>query len=169
MRLNVRTLFVMVGLLALIAAATAAVMARQGGAATAPPTPSPPLNGTTLQRATFDLSQTLGRPTVVNFFASWCPSCEKEAADLAAFAAAHPEITVVGVAIRDKRADVERFVAKHGIKYPVVLDKLSVDADAWGVIGIPATFFLDARGRTVTSMVGAATRDQFEEKLKSVL
>jgi len=166
MRLNLRTLLIMAALLALIAAATAAVMARQGRAA-APAAPSPPLTGITLQRTEFDLRQTLGRPTVVSFFASWCPSCGEEAADLAAFAAAHPEISVVGVAINDRRADAERFVMRHGIAFPVVLDSGSAVASSWGVVGIPATFFLDGRGRTVTSHVGALTRDQFEDALKT--
>jgi thiol-disulfide isomerase/thioredoxin len=116
----------------------------------------------------FDLSTTLGKPTVVNFFASWCPSCAAESADLAAFAAAHPELAVVGVAVNDKSADIERFVMWHGIEYPVILDTTGLDGDAWGVTGIPATFFLDAQGRTVTSIVGAATRAQFEEALDTV-
>ena len=168
MRPDLRTLLVMAALLALIAAVTAAVMARQDRAAAAPATPSPPLVGMTLERESFDLSRTIGRPTVVNFFASWCPSCAEEAADLAAFAAAHPELAVVGVAVNDKRADAERFVMRHGITYPVVLDTTGLDGDAWGVTGIPATFFLDAQGRTVTSIVGAATRDRFEETLDAV-
>ena len=165
MRLNLRTLLVMAALLVLIGAAAAAVMARRGHAETGPATPSPPLAGTTLQGEPFDLSRTLGRPTVVNFFASWCPSCAEEAADLAAFAAAHPEIDVVGVTVNDTRADARRFAMRHGLSYPVVLDQSGVVADAWGVSGIPATFFLDAQGRTVTSIVGAATRDRFEEAL----
>jgi cytochrome c biogenesis protein CcmG, thiol:disulfide interchange protein DsbE len=166
---NTRALLTFVALAALVAAVVVAAVARQGHAAAAPPTPSPPLAGRTLQRTPFDLAQTLGKPTVVDFFASWCPSCASETADLVAFATAHPEINVVGVAIRDKRADVQHFVAEYRLPYTVVMDPMSIDASAWGVIGIPATFFLDAQGRTVTSMVGAATRDQFEEKLKSVL
>jgi len=169
MPLNGRTLLIMAALLALVAAATVAAV-HQGRARTAAPAaPSPPLVGVTLQRTTFDLRQTLGKPTVVSFFASWCPSCQTEAADLVALAAAHPEIAVVGVAIRDRRADVERFVAEHRVPFPVILDETSAAADGWGVVGIPATFFLDARGRTVTSRVGALARSQFEEVLNTAL
>ena len=160
-----RTLLTVVVLIALVAAVAVAVAVRQGRAEAAAPTPSPPLAGTTLEREPFDLTTTLGRPTVVNFFASWCPSCADEAADLAAFAAAHPDIAVIGVAINDTRADAERFVMRHGVAYPVVLDTTGIEAGAWGVTGIPATFFLDAQGRTVKSFVGPMTRDQFEQAL----
>jgi cytochrome c biogenesis protein CcmG/thiol:disulfide interchange protein DsbE len=163
-----RTLVTSVALLALVAAVTFAFAGRHGTAATAA-TPSPPLGGTTLQRETFDLEQTRGKPTVVNFFASWCPSCATEAADVAAFAEAHPDVNVVGVAIRDRRADLRRFVYDYRLPYTIVLDPTGANAAAWGVNGIPATFFLDAQGRTAASIVGAATREQFEEKLGSVL
>jgi cytochrome c biogenesis protein CcmG, thiol:disulfide interchange protein DsbE len=166
--LNIRTVFTFAALLALVAVGTAAIMARRDHAVAVAATASPPLTGKTLQHKTFALSQTLGRPTVVNFFASWCPSCAAEAADIAAFAAAHPEIRVVGVAIRDKRADVQAFVRKYELPYTVVLDPMSIDANGWNVVGIPATFFLDAQGRTVSSMVGAATRARFEDGLDAV-
>jgi thiol-disulfide isomerase/thioredoxin len=163
--MNRRTLLTLTAVVAIVAVVGVSVVARAG----APATPAPALAGTTLQREGFDLVQTRGKPTVVNFFASWCPACASEAADIAAFAEAHPEVNVVGVAINDKRADVQRFVYDYRLPYTIVLDPKSLNADAWGVSGIPATFFLDDQGRTVTSMVGAATRDQFEEKLKAVL
>ena len=163
-----RALIAVVALVALVAASGAAVVtARQGRAEAAAPAASPPLVGLTLQREAFDSSSLLGRPSVVNFFASWCPSCAEEAADLAAFAAAHPEIEVVGVAVRDRRADLRRFVAEHGLEFTVLMDENDLDARAWGVTGIPATFFLDAEGHTVTSIVGAATRAQLEDALES--
>ena len=73
------------------------------------------LAGTTLDGVSFDLQSTRGRPTVVNFFASWCPPCNAEAPDLVAFAGAHPEIAVVGVAVNDERGDTEAFVEKYGV------------------------------------------------------
>jgi cytochrome c biogenesis protein CcmG/thiol:disulfide interchange protein DsbE len=166
--MNRRTLVTVLALTAFVAVVAIAVVAR-GGTPAASATSAPRLTGTTLQREGFDLAQGRGKPTVVNFFASWCPACASEAADIAAFAEAHPEVNVVGVAINDKRANVQRLVYDYRLPYTIVLDPKSVNADAWGVNGIPATFFLDDRGRTAASIVGAATRDQFEEKLKTIL
>ena len=129
---------------------------------------TPPLQGATLQGEQFDLSADAGKPTVVNFFASWCPPCNAEAGDLVAVAEAHPEVLFVGVATGDEESGTRRFVDEHRIPYAVVLDPNGKLASAWGVDGIPATFFLDAQGQQQATLVGAASRDVFEEKLKSI-
>lgn len=126
------------------------------------------LSGTTLTGVAFDLADTRGKPTVVNFFASWCPPCNAEAPDLVAFAAAHPEVSVVGVAVNDQRADTEAFVAKYGLTYPVVFDPEGGSGGDWSVTGIPTTFFLDARGEVKDKIVGAASAQQFEDALAKV-
>ena len=126
------------------------------------------LQGTTLQGETVDLALAGDKPTVVNFFASWCPPCNSEAADLVKFAEAHPEVQVVGVAVNDAQADTERFVTQYRLPYTVLMDPDGELAGVWGVDGIPATFFLDKSGKQQASMVGAASLEQFEEKLKSV-
>jgi cytochrome c biogenesis protein CcmG, thiol:disulfide interchange protein DsbE len=127
------------------------------------------LSGETLAGESFDLSQTRGKPTVVNFFASWCPPCNSEAPDLVAFAKAHPEVAVVGVALNDARADTEAFVARYGIEFPVVFDAEGGLGGAWGVEGIPTTVFLDAQGEERERIVGGASQEQFEEKLEAAL
>ena len=127
------------------------------------------LTGTTLDGQPFDLMKLRGKPVVINFFASWCPPCNSEAPDLVAFSAAHPETQVVGVAVNDERADTEAFVRKYGITYPVVYDPDGGSGNDWGVTGIPTTFFLDAQGTVQDTIVGAASREQFEAALASAL
>jgi len=127
-----------------------------------------PLTGSTLAGGTFDLAAARGRPAVVNFFASWCGPCNQEAPDVVAFAKAHPEVQMVGVATNDKPFDSQSFVAKYGITYPVVMDLDGAIGSAWGVTGIPATFFIDKNGTVQKSIVGASTQAQFEDYLKSI-
>ena len=127
------------------------------------------LTGTTLDGQPFDLAELRGSPVVINFFASWCSPCNSEAPDLVAFSAAHPEAQVVGVAVNDERADTEAFVRKYGITYPVVFDPDGGSGNDWGVTGIPTTFFLDAQGTVQDTIVGAASREQFEAALASAL
>jgi thiol-disulfide isomerase/thioredoxin len=132
-------------------------------------TDTPPLVGTTLDGQAFDLADTKGKPAVVNFFASWCPPCNDEAPDLVAFSEAHPEIEVVGVAIDDELPKTEEFVAKYGVTYTVVFDAEGGSGADWGVTGIPTTFFLNADGAVTDTIVGAATREQFEASLETAL
>ncbi len=123
------------------------------------------LAGETLAGGEFDLADAGGTAAVVNFFASWCPPCNQEAPELVAFAAAHPDVTVVGVATSDTRDDAVGFVEKYGIEFPVVFDASGELGAAWGIEYLPTTVFLDASGQEVERLVGGATRAQFEEKL----
>lgn len=126
------------------------------------------LTGTTLTGGHFDLATLRGRRVVVNFFAQWCPACNAEAPDLAAFARAHPDVAFVGVDVNDKVAAGREFVHAYGLTYPVVSDPRGAIAGAWGVTGIPATFFLDGNGVERAVSVGASTQQTFEEKLQEV-
>jgi thiol-disulfide isomerase/thioredoxin len=125
--------------------------------------------GQTLDGASFDSASYAGRPVVVNFFASWCPPCNSEAPDLAAFAKAHPEVAFVGVDVNDKLADAKGFVAKYGLPYTVVYDAQGRIGQRYGVDGIPTTMFFDKNGRQVDVVVGATDRAGFEERLKAAL
>jgi cytochrome c biogenesis protein CcmG/thiol:disulfide interchange protein DsbE len=126
------------------------------------------LQGTTVSGGSYELTTTSGKPTVVNFFASWCGPCNNEAGDLAAFAAAHPDVQMVGVAVNDQRPDARAFLIKYGLHYPVVMDPNGSIAADWGVNGIPHTFFLDRSGKQQASIVGSATQAQFEQDLKTI-
>ena len=53
-----------------------------------------------------------GKPRLLNIFASWCVPCAAEAPQLMALRRAG--VPIDGIAIRDARADVDRFLARHG-------------------------------------------------------
>jgi peroxiredoxin len=72
------------------------------------------------------------------------------------------------VATNDKPFDTQGFVSKYGISYPVVMDLDGAIGNAWGVTGIPTTFFIDKNGNVQAAIVGASTQAQFEAKLKSI-
>ena len=152
-----------VALAALVLAGCGSSAGASGGSGSAQP-----LAGSTLDGGTFDLAAARGRPAVVNFFASWCGPCNQEAPEVVAFAKAHPEVQMVGVATNDKPFDTQGFVGKYGIAYPVVMDLDGSIGSAWGVTGIPTTFFIDKDGNVQDSIVGASTQAQFEAKLESI-
>jgi cytochrome c biogenesis protein CcmG/thiol:disulfide interchange protein DsbE len=100
---------------------------------------------------TLSLASLEGKPTVVNFWASWCIPCKDEAPALQkAYERYRSQgLTVVGVDAQDFRSDARRFLKRFGITYPVVYDGQGSTLGKWGVTGFPETFFVDRRGRLV--------------------
>ncbi len=112
----------------------------------------------------FSVSAYAGQPLVLNFFGSWCPPCRAEAPDFGEFVAANPDVSVVGVAVNDTESAAGEFMAEFGLAYPVVVDDNSLGAQ-WGVTAVPTTIFFDAAGNERDRLVGAATREQFDQSL----
>jgi thiol-disulfide isomerase/thioredoxin len=99
------------------------------------------------------------RPVIVNFFASWCGPCKKETPLIARFYRARQgRVRIVGIDVNDSAPAALRFVHKSGVAYPVAVDPLPMKtATAYGLPGLPATFFLNARHVIVKRVFGALT------------
>jgi len=121
---------------------------------------SAPQGVTVRPAAQFDPADYAGRPLVVNFFGSWCPPCNAEAPELAAFIAAHPEAAFVAVAVNDSEADAAAFAGKYGLACDLYLDDGRL-AGEYGITGVPTTIFFDASGQERDRVVGAADGSRF--------
>lgn len=93
-----------------------------------------------------------GKTVVLNFWASWCGPCKREAPALEQLWRQYrgKDVVVLGVDSGDSKSDARRFLSAHGITYPVVEDpNEAVSAGTYGLPGFPVTFVLDRRGRVV--------------------
>jgi cytochrome c biogenesis protein CcmG/thiol:disulfide interchange protein DsbE len=121
-----------------------------------------------LREATADgglsLEELRGTPTVLNFWASWCDPCREEAPVLERGwrRDGRDGVLYVGLDMQDLSGDAEEFLAEFGITYPTIRDPGREVADAYGLTGIPETFFIDARSRVVGQAIGVLDARQLE-------
>ncbi|MFG1891090.1 TlpA family protein disulfide reductase [Micromonospora sp. NPDC049051] len=132
------------------------------------PVAAPPLTGTTLTGARFDLAAARGHVVVVNVFASWCGPCREELPLLVETARrwSPQRLQVVGLNLRDG-PDAVRAVLKqtHAEDLTVLPDPDGTRAVAWGVRGVPETFVVDRDGRIVAHQAGVVSRQWLQDHL----
>lgn len=136
--------------------------------------PAPPVSGPTLDGDELSLAD-LDGPVLVNFWASWCGPCVREAPHLAAVAEQYADrgLHVVGVNVKDQSlANARSFERDHGIPYPSWHDEAASIAASFGGIGpaaLPSTILLDADHRVAVRLFGAVTAMQLAPHLERVL
>ena len=107
-----------------------------------------------------------GKPIVLNVWGSWCPGCNDEAADLARFAATHPQVQVIGIDLQDSKSGARAFYRRWHWKHPSIFDPNGDIAFRLGLQGTPTTFFLNRQHKIVAQVVGATNLAGFEQGLK---
>jgi thiol-disulfide isomerase/thioredoxin len=89
-----------------------------------------------------------GHPVVLNVWGSWCNPCREEFPILQRVSAREGKrVAFVGVATQDSKENAGAFLRKRPVSYPSYMDFDGKAADRFGVIGAPATIFLDERGK----------------------
>lgn len=120
--------------------------------------PAPELPTQVLQGPRVDLATLRGKPALINFWASWCDPCRKEAPELERFAKSlHGKAQLVGIDWNDTTANAMSFIREYGLTYPMLRDASSEVGNRYGITGLPTTFVLDSQGRIVQTLRGPQT------------
>ena len=104
--------------------------------------------------APMSLDSLRGRPLVVNFWATWCVPCFQEHAALSAAARSSRDVQFLGIVYEDEEANTAAFLRERPSTYPSLMDPEGKTAIAFGIFGVPETFFIDGGGRIVEKFVG---------------
>jgi len=133
---------------------------------------TPEISLPTLDGRTFKLSEQLGKPVIVNFWATWCLPCRAELPAFEAVYKSHRDdgLVIVGVDIAEPQDVVTKFVADMGLTFPVALDSDGEALALYRVQGLPTTLFVGRDG-TIRDMTvgGPLTKAAIESKISDLL
>jgi cytochrome c biogenesis protein CcmG/thiol:disulfide interchange protein DsbE len=116
------------------------------------------------------LEQFRGRPVVVNFWATWCVPCYQEHPVLVQNARLLGDrVQFVGVVFQDSDEKIQRFLQDRGSAYPTLVDDKGKTAIAYGVGGVPETFFLDAKGNIVAKFEGPLSSELLQANVAKAM
>jgi len=119
----------------------------------------------------FQLRAQKGKVVVINFFASWCVSCGEETPHIEKISREYASQPVVflGIAVDDTEKKAKEFLKKSGLTIPAGLDRTGKIKDAYGLYGMPTTFFIDKNGKISYFHAGVVTEELLRHEIGKLL
>jgi thiol-disulfide isomerase/thioredoxin len=113
------------------------------------PRPAPGYDLADARGTRHELGESLGRVTLVNFWATWCPPCVHEIPSMNRLAAAYDEreFAIVSINFREDPEHILAFMREVEVDFPVLMDEDGAVSRDWGVFAFPSSFLLDRGGR----------------------
>lgn len=132
---------------------------------------APDFTRTAIDGKQVQLSRYRGQLVLLNFWASWCAPCREE---MPLFSRWQRELgpkglQVIGVSMDDDLAEVNRFLAAYPVTYPIVMGDARFAEHFGGVLGVPLSYLVDARGRVVARYQGEVDLPKLEAKVRELL
>lgn len=115
---------------------------------------------TDLEGSPVKLSDYRGKRVLLNFWASWCPPCQVEMPHMQKFYEDYQQqdVVILGVnmtSIEQHRDEVQGFVSKEKLTFPILLDSKGSVMQTYQVTAYPTTYLLDSSGVIKDKFVGA--------------
>jgi peroxiredoxin len=134
--------------------------------------PAPVFTLRSLDGPTVRLADYKGKVVLLNFWATWCAPCRVEMPMLAELHARYRSqgFEVIGISMDDggQEAEIAKFVATKGVKYPILLNDGKVGDAYAGARFLPQTFLIDRSGKIVDGFLGLREKAQLAREIESL-
>jgi len=116
-----------------------------------------------------DMSELIGKPVVLNFWASDCSVCKTETPAFESVAKTiGNRVTFVGVDSADERGPALAFLHQYGAAYLQLFDPGALVASGYGIDALPVTVFISPEGKVLGENVGALSAASLRHYLSTL-
>jgi len=134
---------------------------------------APEFTLTTLEGETISLAELRGKNVLINYWATWCPPCLNELIALENIQKQYEGqdfvvITINGIE-QDILSDVQATVEDYGVTYPVLLDENEAFWDAYRILFLPTTVYINEQGIIRFIKFGEQSESEFSSMVEQLL
>ncbi len=118
-----------------------------------------------------ELESFIGKPIVVNFWATWCYYCKIEMPDFNEAYHANPDVEFLMVNYTQGDETIEKasaYVRECGFDFPVYYDAMGDASDAYEVEAFPTTLFISRSGDLLKRVEGTISAEKLAEYLELI-
>jgi peroxiredoxin len=133
--------------------------------------PAPEFVRMDLNQKKLDLNRFRGKVVLLDFWATWCASCQLEMPRFVAWTNQYgPQgLQIIGISMDDDPALVRRLCAKLRVNYPVAMGDEKIGKLYGGVLGLPVTYLIDRNGEIRAEYQGETDPATIEAGMKRLL
>ncbi|MFZ1083854.1 MAG: TlpA disulfide reductase family protein [Terracidiphilus sp.] len=132
---------------------------------------APEFTRTDLDNRKLDLRAYRGKVVLLDFWATWCASCQLEMPDFVAWQTQYGPrgLQIIGISMDDDPALARKLYKKMKLNYPVAMGDEKLGKLYGGVLGLPLTYLIDAEGTVLAEFRGETDVKLIEKQFKPLL
>ncbi len=111
----------------------------------------PDINVTLIDGSSFSTSSFKGKPLMIHFWATWCPTCKTEAGNIDWIANHFPVLSIAVKSGTD--AELTAYMKEHDLSFKVLNDQMGL-SEKFSISAYPTTFIYDSEGDLAFTEVG---------------
>ncbi|WP_252314471.1 thiol-disulfide oxidoreductase ResA [Sinobaca sp. H24] len=124
----------------------------------------------TLEGKTVELEDYRGQGVFLNFWGTYCPPCEEEMPYMDNQYQVFKDrgVEILAVDVGESNLAVERFVTRHNLSYPILMDREQDVLDLYGIGPLPTTLLIDQEGTVVHINTGGMTEETIQQYMERI-